>query len=81
MRSRYGTALLGAVISIALSIVLWQVFGTALFFLFVPFVPFVLGQRRSAERTTRTCPNCGFRTEDPDGQYCPYDGARLSERE
>jgi hypothetical protein len=47
-----------------------------LFFLFVPFVPFLF--RGARERPpVRECPVCGFRTRDPEYDYCPRDGHRL----
>lgn len=79
--SRLATALLGLVVSLGLSILLWQYFGSPIFFLFVPFVPFLF--RRGTERETppvRVCEDCGFQTRDPEFEYCPRDGNRLVER-
>jgi hypothetical protein len=71
-------ALLGVIGSLGLSAVLWIVFGSPVFFLFVPFVPFVLGRGRANDRQrTYQCPTCGFRTTDSRYQYCPRDGTRL----
>lgn len=81
MPSRLGTALLGVVLSLAVSVVVWQAFDTLLFFLFVPFVPFLLGRNRRTQPTGRTCPNCDFHTTDAAVRYCPYDGARLQDRD
>ena len=81
--SRTVTALAGLVGSLVLSLVLWQVFGTPVFFLFVPFIPFLLRGREDTERTPpiRECPTCGFQTTDPAFEYCPRDGTRLQERQ
>lgn len=81
--SRVLTAIVGLAASIVLSVVLWRAFGTPIFFLFVPFVPFLLRGRNSAEGsppTLRACPDCGFETRDPRFEYCPRDGTRLVER-
>lgn len=79
--SRVLTALAGLVASIVLSVVLWRVFGTPFFFLFVPFVPFLLRGRgdEEARPPVRSCPACGFETRDPRFDYCPRDGTRLDE--
>jgi hypothetical protein len=80
MASRVTIATLGLVGSLALSAVLWVAVGTPVFFLFVPFVPFVLrGGRRGGRRPTYRCSRCGFRTRDSSYEYCPRDGTRLSE--
>ena len=79
--SRLGTALLGVAVSLGLSILLWQYFGSPIFFLFVPFVPFLF--RRSTERDrppVRVCGECGFATRDPEFEYCPRAGTRLREQ-
>ncbi|MFW6448696.1 MAG: hypothetical protein ACOC0X_04025 [Halobacteriota archaeon] len=73
--ARWSTAAVGLLASLAISAVLWWYLGTVVFFLFVPFVPFVLRPRR---QPMRTCPRCGFRSDDPDVAYCPRDGTRLS---
>jgi len=78
--SRVATALAGLAASIVLSIVLWRAFGTPFFFLFVPFVPFLLRGRETDGSETppvRSCPDCGFQTRDPGFEFCPRDGARL----
>lgn len=82
--SRLVTALAGLVVSIGLSLVLWRVTGTALFFLFVPFVPFLLRGHGDAESrddpSVLECPVCEFRTQNPSFEYCPRDGTRLEPR-
>jgi hypothetical protein len=76
--SRVTTAVLGVIGSLGLSVLLWVVFETAVFFLFVPFVPFVLGRNgKAAPRPTYRCSTCGFHTTDPNYEYCPRDGTPL----
>ncbi|WP_435346707.1 hypothetical protein [Haloarchaeobius sp. HRN-SO-5] len=77
--SRTATAVVGFLLSLLVSIVLWRYFGTVVFFLFVPFVPFLFRRGRSAAGTerVRSCPTCGFRTTDDSYSYCPRDGTRL----
>ena len=83
--ARTATAVVGIVGSLALSVVLYLYTGSLLFFLFVPFVPFLFrgswrdGSGERAESTPRIleCPQCGFRTTDPEYEYCPRDGRRL----
>lgn len=78
--SRTLTALAGLLASLAVSYVVWYYFDTLLLFLFVPFVPILLrGPARGEERgrAVRTCPACGFRTVDPEYDYCPRDRTRL----
>ncbi|MFB6266877.1 MAG: hypothetical protein ABEI31_04390 [Halodesulfurarchaeum sp.] len=82
--SRLATAALGVAVSLGLTLLAWQYFGSPVFLLFVPFVPFLFRRRDSqqdAEGPTqpsiRTCPECGFTTRDPDFQYCPRDGREL----
>ena len=79
MRSQIATALVGLVASLAISVLAWWYLGTLLFFLFVPFVPFLFSRRGGTpvEREIRTCPRCEFRTERNDYEFCPRDGARL----
>ena len=73
--SRTATAVAGLLLSLAVSLVLWWQFDTFLFFLVVPFVPFLF---RSQERPpVRECPVCGFRTRNEEYDYCPRDGHRL----
>lgn len=79
--ARIGSALLGLVLSLGLSVVLWQYFGSPVFFLFVPFVPFLFSRRGDTARPpVRSCETCGFETRDPAFEYCPRDGTRLRER-
>jgi len=81
--SRTTTALVGVTLSLAVSAALWYYFDSLLFFLFVPFVPFLF--RGSGEDVTggrpgpevAECPTCGYRTTDPEHDYCPRDGTRL----
>jgi hypothetical protein len=69
-------------LSLAVSAALWYYFDSLLFFLFVPFVPFLLrgskggGEDRSGPEVAE-CPTCGYRTADPEHDYCPRDGRRL----
>jgi hypothetical protein len=42
-------------------------------FLFIPLIPLLRGRREE-----KTCPLCGFRTDDPRVSYCPYDGTALT---
>jgi hypothetical protein len=80
--SRLATAAVGIVASLAVSVVLWQVFDVALFFLAIPFVPFLFRSRDGdgGEPPVRECPECGFRTRDNGFTYCPRDGTELRER-
>jgi len=79
MRASTATAVAGLLGSLLLSAALWWYFGTFVFFLFVPFVPFLLGGpgRELAETTARNCPRCGFETTEETYEYCPRDGTRL----
>lgn len=75
-RSRLATAAVGVVLSLGVSALVWWATGSVLLFLVVPFVPFLF--RDAGEPAeTRTCPQCGFRTTDPDHEFCPVDGHRL----
>lgn len=76
--SRTATALVGLALGLSVSAVVWYYYGTILLFLFVPFVPLLLG-RGSDDRDhrLRECPECGFRTADPGFDFCPRDGTRL----
>ena len=81
--ARTATALAGVLLSLALSVALWYYFDTFLFFLFVPFVPFLFrraGGDGSERPEVAECPHCGYRTVDPDHEYCPRDGSRLERR-
>ena len=79
--SRTATALVGVLASLVVSIALWYYFDTFLFFLFVPFVPFLLrgsgGDPDERRPGVAECPACGYRTTDPEHDYCPRDGTRL----
>lgn len=76
--ARLATAVVGVILSLLLSFVLWQVFDIALFFLAVPFVPFLFRSSRDrSEPETWVCRECGFHTRDPEFDYCPRDGTRL----
>ncbi|MFB6170850.1 MAG: hypothetical protein ABEJ06_06840 [Haloarculaceae archaeon] len=76
--SRTVTAVVGLLVSLLVSVVAYVYFDTLFLFLFVPFVPLLLGGRGSDEpQSVRTCPACGFRTADPTFEYCPRDGTRL----
>jgi len=84
MRSRTATALVGIFASLAVSVLAWWFLETLLFFLFVPFVPFLFRRSREQppvheEPSVRECPRCGFRTRDEAYEYCPRDGTRLEE--
>lgn len=80
VRSRTGTAIVGIVASLLVSAAVWYLFDTALFFLLVPFVPFLFRRKTGRETSpsdVSTCPVCGFRARDPSFEYCPYDGTEL----
>jgi len=80
--ARVATALLGILLSLAISAIVWYVFGNPFLFLAVPFVPFLFrrGTPDSAARPPlRVCEHCGFAPRDPDYEYCPRDGHRLRE--
>jgi hypothetical protein len=78
------TALVGIAASIGASVLLYHYTGSLLFFLFVPFVPFLFGNRDDGSQTgppVRECSRCDFRTRNPEFEYCPRDGSRLYERD
>lgn len=78
MRSRTATALAGLAGSLLVSALAWYYFDSLLLFLFVPFVPFLFRRSGGNERPpTRTCPECGFRTRNPEYTHCPRDGTEL----
>jgi hypothetical protein len=80
--SRTLTALLGVAVSLVVSVALYYYTGWLLFFLFVPFVPFLFrsGGSSPVERPpVKECSRCGFRTRDPEYDHCPRDGSRLHE--
>ncbi|RXK46335.1 hypothetical protein [Halorientalis pallida] len=77
--SRTVTAAVGVAVSPLVSVALWWYFETFVFFLFLPFVPFLLrddGADDDAERV-RECPQCGFQTTTDEYAFCPRDGQRL----
>ena len=78
--SRTATALVFLAGSLLASAALWVYFDTVLFFLFVPFVPFLF-RRGSSSRPSgppvQKCPQCGFETSADEYEYCPRDGRRL----
>jgi hypothetical protein len=79
--SRTLTALVGLLGSLAVSALLYVHTGSVLFFLFVPFVPFLFADRGGGEEPTLyECPRCGFETRNSEFEYCPRDGSRLRER-
>lgn len=82
MDSRYLTALFGIVASLAVSALAWWYLDTLLFFLLIPFVPFLFRSSvgRESRPDVRRCPECGFETADPEFEYCPRDGTRLRRR-
>jgi len=78
--SRTLTALVGLLGSLAASALLYAYTGSVLFFLFVPFVPFLFSGRDGDGGTIYECPDCAFETRTPEFEYCPRDGTRLRER-
>ncbi|GGN15703.1 hypothetical protein [Halarchaeum nitratireducens] len=84
MRSRLATAIVGLVASLALSAAIYYATGWFVFFVAIPFLPLLfrgLRDRDAAETgdgpAMRACPECDFRTTDPDVRYCPRDGTAL----
>lgn len=80
VRSRTVTAIAGIVASLLVSAAAWYLFDTALFFLLVPFVPFLFRRKAGRDASTSdvsTCPVCGFRTRNMTFEYCPRDGTEL----
>ncbi len=75
--SRTVTAAVGVAVSLLVSVALWWYFESFVFFLFLPFVPFLLRDDGGTERG-RECPRCGFRTEAEEYEFCPRDGTRLN---
>lgn len=74
--SRVATAVAGIIVSLLVSFLAWWYFNTLLFFLFVPFVPFLF-RRRTTVPPAHRCPRCGFQTRNPEYTHCPRDGTRL----
>jgi hypothetical protein len=81
--SRTATALLGLVVSVGVTVLAWWYFDALAVFLILPFVPILFRRLDGREERppVRTCPRCGFRTRDPEFDYCPRDGAELRRRE
>ncbi|MGB9965353.1 hypothetical protein [Halobacterium sp. CBA1126] len=77
--SRTATAAVGVLASLAVSVAAWVLFDVAVFFLAVPLVP-LLFRRQTEEPPVYECPDCGFRTRDPEFAYCPRDGSQLEEQ-
>ena len=77
--SRTLTALVGLALSVAVSVAAWVYFDTLLVFLLLPFVPLLFrGRGEETDRARlRECPECEFRTRDPEVRYCPRDGTEL----
>ena len=82
-RSRMLTALAGLLVSLAVSAAIYVATGSLLLFLVVPFVPFLFSRSLGSDGNegetppVRKCPECGFRAQDPEFDYCPRDGRRL----
>jgi hypothetical protein len=74
--SRTTVAAVGLLASLAVSVALYVLTDSLLVFLFVPFVPVLLGRDRTAP-ASRRCRVCGFETTDPSYDYCPRDGTEL----
>lgn len=73
---RSATATVAVIASLAISIAIAAYLDSFVFFLFVPFVPFLFSDRDEGEEI-RECPVCGFRTRDGTYDYCPRDGEEL----
>lgn len=82
-RSRGLTALAGLLASLAITVGIYLYTGWLFVFLVVPFVPILFSRSRTEPSIDRppvnACPQCGFRTRDPEFEYCPRDGRRLRE--
>ncbi len=81
--SRTATALVVGAATLTLSALLYVYTGSFLFFLLVPFVPFLFRGRDGTRTDTRPvfeCSRCEFSTTNPEFEYCPRDGNRLYER-
>ena len=74
---------MGLAAGLVVSVGAWVYFETLLLFLFLPFVPFLFAGRGGDRdrRRVRSCPECDFRTEDREYEYCPRDGTRLRDLE
>jgi hypothetical protein len=76
--SRTVTAVVGLVVSLAVTAALWLYFETLLVFLFLPFVPILFrGLGNSGPTVVQECPHCGFQATSEAYDYCPRDGSRL----
>jgi len=76
--SRTATAALGLLVSLAVTVALWQYFDTLLVFLLVPFVPILFrGVGNDGPTIAQECPHCGFQATSDAYDYCPRDGSRL----
>lgn len=74
------TALIGLGVGLLISVLAWVYWDTLALFVFLPFVPFLFrrsGDARRERPSVRECPACGFRTREPEFEYCPRDGRRL----
>jgi uncharacterized paraquat-inducible protein A len=79
-RSSLGTAAVGLVASLAVSVAAYWLLDTLFVFLVVPFAPFLF--RPSTDRAVeRVCDTCGYRTRSSAVAYCPRDGTELERRE
>jgi hypothetical protein len=82
--SRTATALVVGAASLAVSVLLYVYTGNLVFFLFLPFVPFLFSGRgdepETEPRPVLECPRCDFSTRNSEFEYCPRDGSRLRER-
>ena len=81
LSSRTATAVLFAVVTLAISVVLAVYFDFFFVFLLVPFVPLLFRDDEPRRVRVRECPACGFRTRDESYEYCPRDGEQLRVRE
>ena len=86
--SRTLTALAGLLGSVVLSALVYVYTGSILFFLFIPFIPFLFlrgggdDDDGAADRPpVRTCSRCEFSTRNPEFEYCPRDGSRVYEQD
>ncbi len=70
------SALVGLVLSLAVSAGAWYYFDTFLLFLFLPFIP-IWFWRQTPDSPRKQCPTCGFQAHDPEVNYCPRDGTKL----
>jgi len=81
MDARFATAFVGLLASLIVSVALWRQFGALVLFVFLPFVPLLFGRDDGERPGVRRCSDCGFRTRDPDYDYCPRDGTPLAVNE